>query len=563
MASKINLDRPESGFKDTIESIVITFLIAFMFRAYVVEAFEIPTGSMAPTLYGKHMDLTCDQCGYRFATEVPGVGVYTKKKSGKFTAEAACPMCKHILVMKAGSYVGIDGSVSLTLPPASAGDRIVVQKYLYSIQEPKRWDVVVFKNPVDPSVNFIKRLVGLPNEATWVIDGNIYTRKTGDQNGRWTIARKTDRPEAQNAVWQPIYHSAYVPLDNGTEGDDRTSNHRWQCPWQAQGGSWNLEGRDGYTLKPDAAGVLTGSLEFAAPAPKYPYSSQYDSGNSWRHAIEDIRLAATVVIDADAKDVQVVLGTTARLDDTTTAEAMAKDATLSNTHPIRARFAMNGDVMIERPDGDKVVALAQGTVSAMTPGGVGRRIELWYVDDEVSAWVDGKRVALHQFAAGGNGGWTAEQLIARAPIQPQPKVTIDVRGAAGTGNVGGVKLVNVDLDRDLYYGSGNSGGARGAQGTLVRREGGAEGQPIELEADQFFCLGDNSPWSLDGRLWPSVDPWIEARMLSSNLQRVGVVPRRLMMGRAFFVYFPAPHRANLLGNEWMIVPNFAEMRMIH
>ena len=36
------------GMKDTIESIVIALVLAFVFRAFVVEAFVIPTGSMAP-----------------------------------------------------------------------------------------------------------------------------------------------------------------------------------------------------------------------------------------------------------------------------------------------------------------------------------------------------------------------------------------------------------------------------------------------------------------------------------------------------------------------------------
>lgn len=47
------------------------------------------------------------------------------------------------------------------------GDRILVLKSLYPFIAPKRFDVVVFKNPTDPtgrSANYIKRLIGLPNE---------------------------------------------------------------------------------------------------------------------------------------------------------------------------------------------------------------------------------------------------------------------------------------------------------------------------------------------------------------------------------------------------------------
>jgi signal peptidase I len=63
------------------------------------------------------------------------------------------------------------------IPTLLVGDFILVNKYAYglklpvlntkfiSIGEPRRGDVVVFRYPVDPSVNFIKRLVGLPGDT--------------------------------------------------------------------------------------------------------------------------------------------------------------------------------------------------------------------------------------------------------------------------------------------------------------------------------------------------------------------------------------------------------------
>ncbi|ADZ90388.1 signal peptidase I [Marinomonas mediterranea] len=62
------------------------------------------------------------------------------------------------------------------LPTLKIGDFILVNKFEYGVRlpvlnttiiptnEPKRGDVVVFKYPVDPSLNFIKRLVGLPGD---------------------------------------------------------------------------------------------------------------------------------------------------------------------------------------------------------------------------------------------------------------------------------------------------------------------------------------------------------------------------------------------------------------
>ena len=50
------------GVRETIESIIIAIVLALMFRAYEAEAFIIPTGSMAPSLQGQHMDLECANC---------------------------------------------------------------------------------------------------------------------------------------------------------------------------------------------------------------------------------------------------------------------------------------------------------------------------------------------------------------------------------------------------------------------------------------------------------------------------------------------------------------------
>src|SRR5438128_1383250 len=60
------------GVKDTVESIIVAFILAFIFRAFVVEAFVIPTGSMAPTLLGAHMRFRCEDCGYEFTVNYQG-----------------------------------------------------------------------------------------------------------------------------------------------------------------------------------------------------------------------------------------------------------------------------------------------------------------------------------------------------------------------------------------------------------------------------------------------------------------------------------------------------------
>jgi signal peptidase I len=71
------------------------------------------------------------------------------------------------------------------MPTLLDGDFIIVNKYAYGLRlpvlnrkvvevgEPQRGDVVVFRYPLDPSTNFIKRLVGLPGDHIQVHDNLI------------------------------------------------------------------------------------------------------------------------------------------------------------------------------------------------------------------------------------------------------------------------------------------------------------------------------------------------------------------------------------------------------
>src|ERR1041384_2671347 len=56
-----------SSVKETVISVIIAFALAFVFRWFVIEAFMIPTGSMAPTLRGAHMQFKSPQSGLEWA----------------------------------------------------------------------------------------------------------------------------------------------------------------------------------------------------------------------------------------------------------------------------------------------------------------------------------------------------------------------------------------------------------------------------------------------------------------------------------------------------------------
>jgi signal peptidase I len=109
---------PEPGIVDYARSMVPVVLVVLLLRSFLFEPFRIPSDSMMPTL-----------------------------QDGDF-----------ILVNKF--------RYGLRLP--------VTNTKILSLGEPKRGDVVVFRYPPDPAVNYIKRLAGLPGDRVRVVSDRIY-----------------------------------------------------------------------------------------------------------------------------------------------------------------------------------------------------------------------------------------------------------------------------------------------------------------------------------------------------------------------------------------------------
>ena len=53
------------------------------------------------------------------------------------------------------------------------GEYLFIEKVSYRLHEPKRGDVVVFKYPNSPNVNYIKRIIGLPGETVRIENGLV------------------------------------------------------------------------------------------------------------------------------------------------------------------------------------------------------------------------------------------------------------------------------------------------------------------------------------------------------------------------------------------------------
>lgn len=182
-----------------------------------MEAYRIPTGSMARSLKGAHFRLVCPRCGFGFDRGFDSDEYRLPQgilpDSGKeIPLDCRCPNC--------GYFMDFDESVWV-----ANGDRILVLKCFYQFIEPNRWDVVVFKEPANPVENVIKRLIALPGETVEIIDGDIYI------NG--LIASKPDK--LQKRLWIPVYDNDYQPVEPNVQ-----SAHT-ELPWRFDDSNWRID----------------------------------------------------------------------------------------------------------------------------------------------------------------------------------------------------------------------------------------------------------------------------------------------------------------------------------
>lgn len=63
-------------------------------------------------------------------------------------------------------------------PTLESGDRLIVLKLGYRFKHPEHGDIVVFKNPDDPHVNYIKRVIGVEGDTVEIKDGKVYVNGT-------------------------------------------------------------------------------------------------------------------------------------------------------------------------------------------------------------------------------------------------------------------------------------------------------------------------------------------------------------------------------------------------
>ncbi|MBL8764245.1 MAG: hypothetical protein JNM07_08240 [Phycisphaerae bacterium] len=564
---------PKDSIKETLISTIIAFVLAFVFRGFVIEAFIIPTGSMAPTLMGAHMRFRSPESGAEWAV---GPWFSSPATGEPLDVQGANPN-QPVVVHDPMTGLRVEGKEV----PRLSGDRILVLKYLYALNEPKRFDVVVFKNPsrrehdkqADGDLqNFIKRLIGLPGEQVALVDGDVFTRKMLEQGvsaGRvgsaagggseewnkpgWTVARKP--VGVQREVWQTVFDSAYSPLNPERDG------RRWfTTPWAGEGPGWSIDGRRVYEWSGGGVGATVLRWDSDRPFVRDPLGSPSSNPPTWeivdRYAYDEI--APSLPNAAAQRAFFPVSDLRLRAGVEPTGEGLGVACVvLARGHEFRADLQGTGVALRMRAVGGEWKELARGSFSGLRKGVVSD-VEFWHVDQSLQVWIDGSKVCEAAYEWGpaerilhstgrrledlvGSPGKDSVARLANEAIYRKPGASWGFSGA-------GVRLHRVALDRDLFY----QPAMQVPQG--VPGLGTHPARTVTLGDDQFFVCGDNSPASADGRLWTEVDPWVAAEIDAA----VGVVNRELMLGKAFFVYFPAP--------TWVAgrvpVPDFGRMRFI-
>ena len=225
------------GLFGTLEWLIMAVSLTLIFIVFQMQAYTIPTGSMADTLKGAHFRLRCSQCGYKYDYNFqPNAPCYRMPDNYVPRTdvlvgpdEPRCPSCGYYLQVRQRMSVGGYNVWAGEKRQVTKGDRIFVLKCMYQLTEPKRWDVVVFKNPLNPRENYIKRMIATPGEMVEIIDGDVYI------DGR--IARKPAK--VQEELWMCVYNNDYQPAKPKIE---RFNKHLWQQPFRNERGSnWSLK----------------------------------------------------------------------------------------------------------------------------------------------------------------------------------------------------------------------------------------------------------------------------------------------------------------------------------
>jgi signal peptidase I len=540
-----------SSGRETVETFVLVFLVFLVFGVEA-EGFVIPTGSMAPTLMGRHKEVTCPDCGHVYAVNAD--------REANPTFEPSNPEGRRVVL---GTCDNCRFPARIDDDPNFQGDRIYVMKTPLSLPfvpwlgtaQLGRWDVAVFKLPEEPDVRYIKRMVGMPGEVVRILRGDIWVGPLDAS----TPFRRALRPlRHQDAMQMLVY-------DDSQRARTLANDPRW-ARWVSRPG-----GQAGWSE------TLPGNFH-VSPKQVYGWSEL-----RYRHVVPDpgqwAALAAGKALPHPPRPTLVTdfyaYNTDVSADGVAHANASMKawrqphwvgDLTLRFRLEIGApkgqfrvelvKAGVPYRVEVDLTTGLATVLRGDEPLGPAAPTGLNApgvyTVAVSNVDDRVTLRVDNRL----PFGEGiSYGEAAAEPSLASAPT------AADLEPVALASLGGDVSVRDLVLLRDIYYTIHPSHADYDsvelsdplptdpvaffdwlgdpnrfeAFGRLVPRD-------FALAPGRYLMLGDNSPWSRDGRAWDRHDQIDLDRPGSGGWDDSGreswEVPEALLIGKAFCVYWP-------------------------
>lgn len=468
---------------EIVQTVLTALMLAFIFRAYFIEAFIIPTGSMASGLTGDHSTRVCPTCGWAYDFGPMSSAFVGTDHVFRGGARVRCPNCHDIAELEENQII------------SKAGDRILVHKWPYLLSGPQRWDVVVFRDPADPQQSFIKRLVGLPGEEIEIIDGDVYTR--GPTDDEVQIRRKT--LAAQSSLWTIVFDQNSLPRQD----DDPSRNARWIPDLEQSSLDGHWSGYDTREISYECSDDLSRRLRFAPLQSPYYLQDMhgYNGGTSgggdgppyvgdarlrFTLTPEDARGSLTIALRRDGRQFHATLDFAGRASLETVADSASDDRSIWQDHEI----------------------------PQLVPGRP-VRVEFSHLDYRVSVTLDDQEILASN-----------EQQY-----RPNPPALRDFRRTEALefsllASGGGFRLGDLRIDRDVHYSYSRNNTLRAYANS-----------PFALRQGEYFVLGDNTAYSHDGREWYRVGPHLELDA-EAGRYRIGTVRYDQIVGQAFFVYLP-------------------------
>ena len=201
-----------------IELVTMAVVMAALLKGFVIDAYKIPTGSMQPTLFGDR--------------------------------------------------------------GAELSDRILVDRVTYAWRDPRRFEVAVFRYPLDHAKTYVKRVVGVGPEELRIAQGDLFHRR--DDTQPWTILRRPE--DVQERHW--------LAIEGGTPQGPEWIVSSMGSEWSVSGRSLRARGDGRAQFVPVRGTIRDWYLDGYPDALRELITHR--SQRSGRHAVGDVRLDAQV-----------------------------------------------------------------------------------------------------------------------------------------------------------------------------------------------------------------------------------------------------------------------------